>query len=215
MVENNPSHIARENKLSLISSRLSIALVALKTDFSTWLEEGSLEKRSQRELAKRYQVGFLPPWERLLLKGLINHPDRFSFVRRYLLADDLQEEGMRVLYALMEKVSLAQKGHLNANAIFEELKETPELETFFLNAILGDETPMSQLDLLQTTFTIYDALLQKKRLGLVQRIQQIEKQANLVSIAPLMGTLQFLNQRIEQFIHTRDLYFSQWEQAEK
>lgn len=198
VVDNNSSQIARDKKLKKISDYLSISLLSLQEDFKLWLEKGTLEKRSQQEITLRYQVGFLPSHERLLLKGLLNHPHHFPQVRYFLTDEDFQEETMRMLYLMMEKRWGKNKSEFSIDSLFEDLEENSQLKSFFLNSVVAEETPMSDLDLFQTTFTIYGGILQDKRRRLLAEAKILQEKGNIEKVLPLMGTLQFLNQKIEQ-----------------
>lgn len=198
IVDNNSSQIARDKKLKKISDYLSISLLSLQEDFRLWLEKGTLEKRSQQEITLRYQVGFLPSHERLLLKGLLNHPHYFPEVRYFLIDEDFQEDTMRVLYTMMEKRWGKNKSDFSLDSLFEDLEEDSQLKSFFLNSLVAEETPVSDLDLFQTTFTIYGGILQDKRRRLLSEAKTLQEQGNIDKVLPLMGTLQFLNQKIEQ-----------------
>lgn len=198
IVGNNSSQVARDKKLKKISDYLSLSLLSLQEDFRLWLEKGTLERRSQQEVSLRYQVGFLPSHERLLLKGLLNHPHYFPQVRYFLTDEDFSEESMRILYTMMEKRWDKNNIGFSLDSLFEELEEDSELKSFFLNSIVAEETPMSDLDLFQTTFTIYGGILQDKRKKLLKEAKALQEQGNIDKVLPLMGTLQFLNQKIEQ-----------------
>ncbi|KAL0265437.1 UNVERIFIED_CONTAM: hypothetical protein PYX00_011046 [Menopon gallinae] len=205
LVEVNYQETIRDKKLTLVAQKLGLSFHSLKKDFLTWLETGLLDKRSQQELLVRYQTGVLPKHERLLIKGIINHPYLFPWVRRYLLAEDLKEETMKVFYSLIEKVWQEKKVKLKADDIFDELEEDSQLRRFFLDSIVDNGVPLSPLDLEQTTCTIYGAFLDHKRAILCESIERAE-QVGLVETS-LMGSLNYLNQRIKQFSEYKRQYF--------